>query len=109
MIWVRTDRTYLQYDFAMHLSQLENVDGTDSRSDMLVLRTHNPAILAGLILRGILRSSALKPSKHSVNNTALCIRTFARPTGTQARFVHSSVRIVMCGCEDARDKYEFGP
>jgi hypothetical protein len=43
-------RTHLQYDFAIHLSQLEKVEGTDSIS-LAVLRTQNAAILAGLMMR----------------------------------------------------------
>jgi hypothetical protein len=43
-------RTYLQYDFAIHLSQLEKVEGTDSIS-LAVLRTQYIAILAGLMMR----------------------------------------------------------
>lgn len=58
-IWVGT---HLQYDFAIHLSQLEKVEGTDSIS-LAVLRTQNIAILAGLMMR-VSVLAALERSKH---------------------------------------------
>jgi hypothetical protein len=45
---------HLQYDFAIHLSQLEKVEGTDSIS-LAVLRTQYIAILAGLMMRVLYR------------------------------------------------------
>ena len=42
--------THLQYALDMHLSQLENVEGTDSIS-FATLRAHSPAKVVGLIMR----------------------------------------------------------
>lgn len=45
--------THLQYDLAIHLSQLEKVDGIDSRS-LVVSRAHS-VMFAGLIMMSSVR------------------------------------------------------